>query len=109
KRGLFSLSFLFILTLISYFLPAIFSIANLRKLSFIYLTKPFFSIIGLFNLRLLYTSAPVINIFTNSYYISGKIIVENFSPLVLTLFLAAAIPLTFLILACYFFSKQDIM
>lgn len=102
RKGLISLSILFSIMLLAYFLPF------LGVIQYIITIKPFFYVVSWFDLNLIPTVLIMVDTVTNSYYRTGNIIIENFSSPIITFLVSVVIPIIIIILSGYMLSKQDI-
>jgi len=106
RKSTISLSSLFILIFVSFFFPLLSNLVT--TLPKIPIVKPFYSVMGFFNIPLLPGSVSIVNVFTNSYYTTSKAIIGNFSPLLVIILSCILVPIILIWITRRLFSRQDI-
>ena len=109
RKNLVSISILFTFILIV-FVASLFLGVNQSELqNYTALAKPFFSVFSMFDVNLVPEFVSIAtNPIVNSYRIGGDVMIENFSPLPITLLFALIIPIILIIAAIYTLSRQDV-
>jgi ABC-type transport system involved in multi-copper enzyme maturation permease subunit len=105
NKNLISVSLLFILIILSFFVPFIFS--SMNKDIFFPL-KPFSFILDLFPLKFTPSSISLIDSFFDSFYWSNTIIIANPVSPILFFLISFIFPVVTILFCLYLFSKRDI-